>query len=235
MCIDECNLFFRVIDMEQLFDWIRSIIYYLIFITVVVNLLPNKKYEKYIRFFAGMVLILLVLKPVTGGLRLDDTLAYYFESISLKNEAGELTGEIAKMEGQRLNKMMSKYEEAVSGDLKTMAASAGFGCSVSKAEISQDQDSKKFGHVVRVSLVLTPEVQKGQEGEEEAVPAVKEIEPIEKVAKVEGVKITGSPPEKEEKGRQEENSQVSGLRRKIAEYYDLEEQDIEIQVEDGKG
>ena len=224
-----------MIDMEQLFDWIRSIIYYLIFITVVVNLLPNKKYEKYIRFFAGVVLILLVLKPITGGLRLDDTLAYYFESISLKNEAGELTGEIAKMEGQRLNKMMSKYEEAVSGDLKTMAASAGFGCSVSKAEISQDQDSKKFGHVVRVSLILTPEVQKGQEGEEEAVPAVKVIEPIKKVAKVEGVKITGSPPEKEEKGRQEENSQVSGLRRKIAEYYDLEEQDIEIQVEDGKG
>lgn len=224
-----------MIDMEQLFDWIRSIIYYLIFITVVVNLLPNKKYEKYIRFFAGVVLILLVLKPITGGLRLDDTLAYYFESISLKNEAGELTGEIAKMEGQRLNKMMSKYEEAVSGDLKTMAASAGFGCSMSKAEISQDQDSKKFGHVVRVSLILTPEVQKGQEGEEEAVPAVKVIEPIKKVAKVEGVKITGSPPEKEEKGRQEENSQVSGLRRKIAEYYDLEEQDIEIQVEDGKG
>jgi stage III sporulation protein AF len=218
--------------MEQIFDWIRSIIYYLIFITVVANLLPNKKYEKYIRFFAGMVLILLVLKPITGGLRLDDTLAYYFESISLKKEATELTGEITKMDGQRLNKMITKYEDAVSGDLEAMAVSAGFLCSTSKAEINQDQDSKKFGHVVRVSLVLKPEEAKG---EEEAVPAAKEMEPIQKVAKVEGIKITPSPSKQEGTIRQEENSQVSGLRKKIAEYYGLEEEDIEIQVEDGKG
>jgi stage III sporulation protein AF len=221
-----------VSDMEQLFEWIRSIIYYLIFITVVANILPNKKYEKYIRFFAGMVLILLVLKPFTGGLRLDDTLAYYFESISLKKEAGELTGEIAKMDGQRLNKMITKYEDTVSGDLKAMAVSAGLYCSASKAEINQDQDSKKFGHVVRVSLVLKPEA---AEEEEEAVPAAEGIEPIQKVAKVEGIKITPSPPNQGGNVIQEENSQVSGLRKKIAEYYGLEEQDIEIQVEDGKG
>ncbi len=219
-------------DMEQLFEWIRSIIYYLIFITVVANLLPNKKYEKYIRFFAGMVLILLVLKPITGGLRLDDTLAYYFESITLKKEATELTGEIAKMDGQRLDKMITKYEDAVSGDLKAMAVSAGFNCNVSKAEINEDQDSKNFGHVVRVSLVLKPE---SEEGEEEAIPAVEGMEPIQKVAKVEGIKITPSPSSQGENVRQEENSQVSGLRKKIAEYYGLEEQDIEIQVEDGKG
>ena len=47
-------------DMEELFNWIRNITYYLIFITVVGNLLPDKKYEKYIKLFAGMVLILLV-------------------------------------------------------------------------------------------------------------------------------------------------------------------------------
>lgn len=219
-------------DMEQLFEWIRSITYYLIFITVVTNLLPNKKYEKYVRFFAGMVLILLVLKPITGGLRLDDTLAYYFEAISLKKEAGELTGEISKMEGQRLNKMITQYEEAVSEDLKSMAESSGFGCRESKAEINQDQESSRFGHVVRVSMVLTPEA---GETEEAAVSAVEKIAPIEKVPEVEGIKITESRPDNGNQKRQEENSRLSGLRRRIAEYYDLEEQDIEIQVEDGKG
>ncbi|WP_394525366.1 stage III sporulation protein AF [Lacrimispora sp. JR3] len=209
--------------MEQLFDWIRSITYYLIFITVVTNLLPNKKYEKYIRFFAGMVLILLVLKPITGGLRLDDTLAYYFEAISLKKEAGELTGEISKMEGQRLNKMITQYETAISEDLKSMAESSGFFCRESKAEINQDQESSRFGHVVGVFLVLTPEK---EETKEQTVSEVKEIAPI---------KITPPRPDNGNQKRQEENSRLSGLRRKIAEYYDLEEQEIEIQVEDGKG
>ena len=83
--------------MEGLYEWIRNITYYLIFMTVVTNLLPDKKYEKYFRLFAGMVLILLVLKPFTGGLRLDDKLAYYFESISFQKEASELSSQLTDM------------------------------------------------------------------------------------------------------------------------------------------
>ncbi len=106
--------------MEGLYEWIRNITYYLIFMTVVTNLLPDKKYEKYFRLFAGMVLILLVLKPFTGGLRLDDKLAYYFESISFQKEASELSAQLTDMEGVRLKSMVSQYEEAVENDLRTM-------------------------------------------------------------------------------------------------------------------
>ncbi len=227
--------------MEELFSWIRNITYYLIFITVVGNLLPNKKYEKYIKLFAGMVLILLVLKPITGGLRLDDTLAYYFESISLKKEAGELTGKLSAMEGKRLESMIARYEEAVGTDLKSMAETDGFYCRESRAEINQDQGSSTFGHVVRVTMVLAPG-RTGEEGTDIAVSGNGSL-PVKKVQEVEEVKIAGSEPEKSDdkgledvrKQKQEENSRLSGLRRRIAEYYDLEEQDIEIQMEDGKG
>ncbi len=226
--------------MEELFQWIRNITYYLIFITVVINLLPDKKYEKYIKFFAGMVLILLVLKPVTGGLRLDDTLAYHFEAISLKKEAGELTGEISKMDERRLENMIASYEEAVGVDLKSMAETAGFGCREIKAEIDKNQESSTFGHVIRVSMLLIPDgAGKEAEGTDSSR---KEVDPVKKVQEVEGVKVNinesesgGSGQEDVRKKKQEENSRLFGLRRRIAEYYDLEEQDIEIQVEDGKG
>ena len=213
-------------EMENLFEWIRNIAYYLIFITVASNLLPNKKYEKYIRFFAGMVLILLVLKPVTGGLRLENTMAYYFESISIKKEAGELKGEISKMEDKRLKSLISGYEEAVETDLAAMAETAGFGWKDIRAEIDQDQESSTFCHVLKVSMVLTV-----KEEQEETVGVV----PVEKIETVEEVKITEKETKRSEERRQEENLQLSGLRRRIGEYYDLEEQDIEIQVEDGKG
>ncbi|WP_333649060.1 stage III sporulation protein AF [Lacrimispora sp.] len=212
--------------MENLYEWIRNIAYYLIFITVASNLLPNKKYEKYIRFFAGMVLILLVLKPVTGGLRLENTMAYYFESISIKKEAGELKGEISKMEDKRLKSLISGYEEAVETDLAVMAETAGFGWKEIKAEIDRDQESSTFCHVLRVSMVLTVKEEQGETGG---------VVPVEKIENVEEVKITEKETKRSEERRQEENLQLSGLRRRIGEYYDLEEQDIEIQVEDGKG
>jgi stage III sporulation protein AF len=227
--------------MEELFNWIRNITYYLIFITVVGNLLPNKKYEKYIKLFTGMVLILLVLKPVTGGLRLDDTLAYYFESITLKKEAGELTGKLADMEGKRLESMIARYEEAIGTDLKSMAETDGFSCRESRVKIDREQGSAAFGHIVGVTLVLAPEGNE-EEGKVLSVSGNGGM-PVKKVEEVEEVKIAGKEPEKDDgkgqedvrKQKQEENSRLSGLRRRIAEYYDLEEQDIEIQMEDGKG
>lgn len=213
--------------MEGFYEWIKGITYYLIFITVAVNLLPNKTYEKYVRFFAGMVLILLVLKPLTGGLRLDDKLAWYFESITFKKEAAELSKEFSKMEGQRLEAMMAQYEEAVAADLKSMAETEGFWVKSVRAVIGRDEKSPDFGHVKAITLLLSLEEEK--EGKVEKIENVKEVE-------VEPIRLPDQqkePSEDARKEKQEENSKLSGLRRRIAEYYDLEEQDIEIQMENG--
>ena len=202
--------------MEGLYEWIRNITYYLIFMTVVTNLLPDKKYEKYFRLFAGMVLILLVLKPFTGGLRLDDKLAYYFESISFQKEASELSAQLTDMEGVRLKSMVSQYEEK----------------------------KETFGHVVSVSLRLASDSsgQADQGGSSSGIQPVEPVEPVEPIEPVERIRVElngGSEEVSETIGasagqpdkRQEENSALAGLRRRISEYYDLEEQDIEIQLE----
>lgn len=220
--------------MENLFEWIRNITYYIIFMTVVINLLPDKKYEKYIRLFAGMILILLVLKPITGGLRLDDALARYFEEISLKKEAGELTGKFSQVEGKRLEAMISGYEEAVETDLRSMADTAGFQCTETEAQIDKDESSSTFGHVISVYLVLKNKGE-GSEGAEQKESGTTEPEQVKKVRKIEPVRIGETKADQGEYQRQKENSQLSGLRRRIMEYYDLEEQEIEIQMEDGKG
>lgn len=53
---------------------------------MVVNLLSSKKYEEYLKLFSGMVSILLILRPLTGGLRLEGKIVYYFKTTSLQNE-----------------------------------------------------------------------------------------------------------------------------------------------------
>lgn len=222
--------------MEGLYEWIRNITFYLIFMTVVGNLLPNKKYEKYFRLFSGMVLILLVLKPFTSGLRLEDKLAYYFESISFQKEASELTAELSEMEGKRLLNMVRQYEEAVEADLISMAEGAGFQCRKAEAVIEAEETSEAFGRVISVYLLVSSEendsdMEGGSSGANRASP-----DPVREIEEVNPVKIeldtfvsSGQTVDR----RQEDNSKLGGLRRKISEYYDLEEQDIEIQLENG--
>ena len=45
--------------MKAIENWVKDIAFYMIFVTMVMNLLPDPKYEKYLRLFAGAVMILL--------------------------------------------------------------------------------------------------------------------------------------------------------------------------------
>ena len=47
-------------------QWIQKIISCLLVMSAVLHVIPGKDYEKYIRFFCGLVLILLVLSPVAA-------------------------------------------------------------------------------------------------------------------------------------------------------------------------
>lgn len=49
---------------RQLYDWIQNIAVYLILVSAVMHAIPGKDYEKYIRFFSGLILILLLFTPL---------------------------------------------------------------------------------------------------------------------------------------------------------------------------
>ncbi len=49
---------------EYLYEWLQNISYYLILVTAVTYVLPSNSYRKYIRFFTGLVLIIMLLNPI---------------------------------------------------------------------------------------------------------------------------------------------------------------------------
>ena len=59
--------------MKAVENWVRDIVFYMIFVTMVMNILPDPKYEKYLRLFAGAVMILLAF----GALSLIMTLVMF--------------------------------------------------------------------------------------------------------------------------------------------------------------
>ena len=50
--------------MGKLYDWIRQIAYVMVLISVLMQLAAGKQYQKYIRLYTGIVLILFMLAPV---------------------------------------------------------------------------------------------------------------------------------------------------------------------------
>ena len=47
--------------MEKLYEWVRQIAYVMVLISVIMQLAAGKQYQKYIRLYTGIVLILFIL------------------------------------------------------------------------------------------------------------------------------------------------------------------------------
>ncbi|MFR2848691.1 MAG: stage III sporulation protein AF [Hungatella hathewayi] len=223
--------------MSALYSWVGNIVFYLIFITVVVNLLPNKKYEKYLKLFSGMVFILLVLKPLTGGLRLEDKIAYYFETISLQNESEDLRKELTGMEQQRLSQMITQYERAVANDVEAMAVDMECYPVYTDVTIDGTQDSPSFGSVTHIRMTVTREppgeADSGGMGGSGAGSEPWRCRPA-------GTCQAGGAGKPVEIGEKTETAAevpvpdetLNRLRRKVEGYYGLQTMDVEIQLEE---
>ena len=49
---------------DYIYEWIQNLAFYLVIVTAVLQIIPGKGYKKYVQFFSGMVMILLMLTPI---------------------------------------------------------------------------------------------------------------------------------------------------------------------------
>lgn len=219
--------------MDGLLNWVGNILFFLVLITVSENLLPGKKYNKYIRLCAGMVLILLVVRPLTAGFHLEEQINRYFESFAFQQEARDLSKEILGIEQQRLGQIIDSYEQVVETDLDAMAREMGLVPVRTAAVIDRNRDSGDYGLVVRVEM----EVESRTDGEDDGTCAVQAMNPVKPVETV-NVKIRENWEEREVEKDENEKEETSlqeealeQLRRKVEGYYGLEAGKVEIKFQ----
>ena len=47
-----------------IYEWMKNVAFYLVIIVVALQMIPGETYKKYIRFFAGLILILMLAGPI---------------------------------------------------------------------------------------------------------------------------------------------------------------------------
>lgn len=233
--------------MEEVFQWAKNMVYYLIFSQLIVHLIPNGKYEQYMKLFSGAVFILLMTSPLTGVLHLDERLAHVYEQIQFEQKREEIRQpfeqQLLGMECARIDQMMLQYEGAVASDAAAIAREEGFSCVDSRAELGRQENEESFGRIVCISLTLCKE--KEDEGDKEGgLPvsgAGNTVSAVEEIRVYAGTEIEvelGNEAEIREKkeGVQERSTKpqegLVRVQRKVAEYYGLEEDAVQITWED---
>ncbi len=75
---------------EYLYEWIQNIAFYLVIMTAVLKIIPGKEYKKYVQFFSGLVMILLMLTPVLKLAGIEQTFYELYHSREYEMEKEEI-------------------------------------------------------------------------------------------------------------------------------------------------
>ena len=208
--------------MEILYGWVKNIIYFMIFLSVAGSLLADSKYEQYIRFFAGALLILLTVSPLLDAAGLDMRLERLFARFSSEMEAEDLKKEMWAMDGQRRNAVLEQYRAAAEADIEAMALEEGLACY--GAEVTFRTEDENWGEIGGVKLYLSDAKEAAAVDEAIWIEAVRVGEESAERA---GASRTAAADGAADGGRADAR-EISSLKGKVALYYGLEESDIEI-------
>ena len=84
-----------------IYEWMKNIAFYLVIMVAVMQMIPKSNYQKYIRFFAGMILILMLAGPLLRIFGMMDFQSSEYQNAMQKIE--EAAGYMERVIGEEAN------------------------------------------------------------------------------------------------------------------------------------
>lgn len=91
---------------EGLYQWVENIAFYMVFMTAALHLIPGDGYRKYLKFFTGMILILLVISPVLRVVGMEQTFHEIFEERIYEEELRNIEKETSYLKEIQLEEYL---------------------------------------------------------------------------------------------------------------------------------
>lgn len=83
---------------EQVYQWMKNLVFFYVIFQAILQLLPDLKYEKYVRFYMGLILILLMISPIFMIVGKGETLWESFSEFYKKEEVYRLSREAENLQ-----------------------------------------------------------------------------------------------------------------------------------------
>lgn len=140
--------------MAEIFSWVRHVIYLSVFLVVILQLLPDQKYRKYVGFFACLLFVSVVAAPLLGNW--DEK--HLEESILEQIRISQSDLDLADFESQRTSVYGRGMVKAVQTEIAELAEHVGLQCRNVQVELADDQSIQSV--TVKLSGIHAAEKEK---------------------------------------------------------------------------
>lgn len=147
--------------LTYLYEWISNLAFYLVLVTAVLQIVPGKEYKKYIRFFSGLVMILLMTTPILKLTGMEKRFYEIYHSREYEWEIKEMERQQEYFEGMDvLDFLPEEYKGVVEEAQETKVQSGKE--QKTKTTDSEKAEKQKEGAVNGIEKIETEEIQIGQ-------------------------------------------------------------------------
>lgn len=123
--------------MDAIFGWVKTLIFFSLFLTIFMQLIPEKKYRKYIRFFAGMIFIILAVSPVFKFFSKGSLSENIFEQFAYRQESEKVSLDFEYMESRQQEYYQEQVKNTASELIGEAASEQGFEMTGSSIELKE--------------------------------------------------------------------------------------------------
>lgn len=209
--------------MQTLYEWMKDIIIFMIFVTVIMNLLGKSSFKKYIGIITGLLLVLYVIKPIIALAGNADFFNFAFSSYNYKIESEDMADKIIDMEKSSNEAIASEYKKMLMEQTNKLLKNKGLYVTSMNIEIDDDINSEFYGTITQMNVEASY-----YKREDEEVT----INPIT----IDRIKIGEEKEKNEEKEVKIYSPMEINIKNVLADFYNIDSSNINISIrEDHNG
>ncbi len=206
---------------QEVYNWIKNIVIYMIINTIIMNLLGNKSYKKYVSIVSGMVLVLIVVSPLIKLLKLEDNLDYFLQSNDFAIESSDFKNQLNQLEEEQSDTIFTEYKEKIKKQVEELLLTEQIALRSFHVVIDTKEGSSTYGEIK--SMIITAVV---REDDKEDTKKRLQIDQIE-IPRV-------SLDKKEEAATKKVPTPLEiNIKNKLSDFYNIEQGNINISIQGG--
>ncbi len=102
-------------------EWMTMLLCSVCVITMLLHLLPDGKFVKYVRFYAGLIFILVALDPLLDLILKKEELTRFLQLRFLQEDYSDLSGTISNLSELKNSQILSSYQGEISRQMTQIA------------------------------------------------------------------------------------------------------------------
>ncbi|MCD8103746.1 MAG: stage III sporulation protein AF [Lachnospiraceae bacterium] len=149
-------------------QWLKTLSGSICIVTILMHLIPDGRFAKYVRFYAGLLLFLIMLQPVLEFLGDGNELDHYLQLEFLREEYYDLESAAEGLSDLKNDQILTAYQSEISRQVSEIASAYGLDAISVEIEFGED------GYSIE-TISLTVEATGGEEAAEITEPEITEV------------------------------------------------------------